>query len=198
MLSEPYLLVIGAGIRLLMDDDRVVEWPGRSDRISYQTLLRNRVKELHSSTLLIRRKAYSKAGLYDESLPSSYAEDYEWLLRVIRCGDVGVVRECLADIRKNTPSWFRERSETTAEALQYLLKRHPDLRGDRRAHARVLGQIAFAQASSGDRKSAMRTVARAATRWPAQPQVSLAVARLAGIEPSTLLKYARKTGRGLT
>lgn len=89
-LSEhPELLVVGAGIRLVMAEDRIVKWLGSSDVVTQSDLLRSRRKELHSSTLMMRREAFDRAGTYDEALPQSYAEDYEWLLRVVQHGSVG-------------------------------------------------------------------------------------------------------------
>ena len=106
---------------------RCSEWPGRSDRISYDLLLRNRVKELHSSTLVMRREAFAKAGQYDEQLPNGYAEDYDWVLRVARVGNVGVVRQPLANIRKNAPSWYRNVAETACPGLEHMLAKHTGL-----------------------------------------------------------------------
>ena len=86
---------------------RTSTWPAREAVISHERLLENRVKELHSSTLMMRRSAFDVAGLYDEELPHGYGEDYDWLLRASRVGSVGAVQEILADIRKDVPSWFR-------------------------------------------------------------------------------------------
>ncbi|HLK94177.1 MAG TPA: glycosyltransferase [Nocardioidaceae bacterium] len=199
MLAEPGLLVLGAGIRLLMADDHVVDWPGDSPVITRRQLLRSRRKELHSSTLLIRRTAYALAGGYDEALPHSYGEDYEWLLRVVPHGGIGVVNQVLADIRKSNPSWFRERSEVVASALEYLLARHPELAETRPGHARVLGQIAFAYATLGDRRTALRWATRALGRWPVAPHAMLAVVVAAtGMRPQVALSVTRRVGRGIT
>ena len=147
--ADPDLLAVGAGIRLLMGERGNVDWPAREAVFSHERLLENRVKELHSSTLMMRRSAFDAAGLYDEELPHGYGEDYDWLLRASRAGKVGAVQEILADIRKDVPSWFRDRSLNTATALEYLLDKHPDFRDRRRGHARILGQIAYARAARG-------------------------------------------------
>ena len=197
--QHPAMLVVGAGIRLLMPGDRVVEWLGRSDEVQQGDLLRSRRKELHSSTLLMRRTAFDLAGRYDEDLPQSYAEDYEWLLRVIRFGTIGVVREPLANINKDGQSWFREKAEVIAAALKYLLATHPELAGSRRGHARILGQIAFALATSGARRASLDYVFRSLRRWPAAPQAHLALFQLVtGADPRLLLKSARAVGRGIS
>jgi len=197
--EDPSLVVVGAGIRLMMPEDRVVEWPARSPTVSQQELLRSRYKELHSSTLLIRRKVFAAAGGYDEKLPESYAEDYEWLLRAVQTGKIGTVERPLADIRKAGQSWFRERAEVVAAALEYMVAQHPEFRQSRRGHARVLGQIAYARATSGDKASARRYARQALRRWPAAPHAWLAIAHLTtGVDPATALNVARKLGRGIT
>lgn len=197
--QHPEMLVVGGGINLLMPQDRVVQWLGPADVVSRSHLLRSRRKELHSSTLLMRRKAFDLAGVYDEELPQSYAEDYEWLLRASRFGPVGVVRQPLANIKKDGQSWFRERAEVVAAALTYLLHEHPEIATSRRGHARIMGQIAFATANSGQRREALRWVGRSLSRWPLAPQAVLAlVAVTCRVDPRLLLRSARAVGRGLS
>lgn len=199
MLAEPELVVLGTGIRLVMDGDRIVDWPGDSPVISRADLLRSRRKELHSSTLMMRREAFERAGGYDEELPASYGEDYEWLLRLCRHGTIGVINIPLADIRKNTGSWFRERSLIVAEALEYLLDKHPEIAESRAGHARILGQVAFARATLGERGVAMAGALRAFGRWPVAPHAALAVLTAGtGLDAQRALRLARVFGRGLT
>jgi glycosyltransferase involved in cell wall biosynthesis len=199
LLADPDLLAVGAGIRLLMGERGNVDWPAREAVISHERLLENRVKELHSSTLMMRRSAFDVAGLYDEELPHSYGEDYDWLLRASRAGGVGAVQEIQADIRKDVPSWFRDRALNTATALEYLLDKHPDLREHRRGHARILGQIAYARAAAGQRGRGARIAGRALCRYPAAPHAWLALAAGGlGIEPRRMLTAARRFGRGLS
>lgn len=195
--ADPTLLAVGTGIRLLMGD-RNVDWPGQSEIVSHERLLGNRVKELHSSTLAMRRIAFAKAGEYDEDLPYGYGEDYDWLLRVSRVGRVGVVTEVLADIRKDVPSWFRGRATNTAEALEYLLAKHQDWDDHPRGKSRVLGQIAFARANAGERRTALRYATRALRTHPASPHALLGlVGAVTGADPQRLLLMARRFGRGL-
>lgn len=199
LFAEPDLLAVGAGIRLLMGERGDVDWPAEEAVVSHERLLRNRVKELHSSTLMMRRTAFDAAGLYDEDLPHGYGEDYDWLLRASRVGSVGAVQEILADIRKDVPSWFRDRWVNTATALEYMLDKHPDFADNRRGHARILGQIAYARACAGERRTGARLAGRALCRYPAAPHAWLALAVAGpGIEPRRLLTGARKLGRGLS
>lgn len=199
LLADPDLLAVGAGIRLLMGERGDVEWPAREPIVTHERLLENRVKELHSSTLMMRRSAFDVAGLYDEELPFGHGEDYDWLLRASRVGSVGAVQEILADIRKDIPSWFRDRWLNTATALEYLLEKHPDFRDRRRGHARMLGQIAYARAAAGERGRGARIAGRALSRYPAAPHAWLALAVAGpGIEPRRMLSLSRRLGRGLS
>jgi glycosyltransferase involved in cell wall biosynthesis len=198
MLTEPDLLAVGSGIRLLLPDGKVQDWPGRADQISYQLLLRNRVKELHSSTLVMRREAFAKAGQYDEDLPNGYAEDYDWVLRVARAGRIGLVTEPLANIRKNAVSWYRGVAENACPGLEYMLAKHGDFASSRRGHARMLGQIAFARSALGQRGPALRYAVKALSRWPASPYPYIALAQIAtGADPRHMLRLARLFRRGL-
>lgn len=200
LLAHPTMYVVGGGIRLLLPQDKVVDWLGPDDVVTQRDLFTSRRKELHSSTLLMRREIFDLAGDYDAKLPNSYAEDYEWLLRASRHTEIGVVRTVVAEITKNGVSWFpRERSEVVSTALQRVLDQHPELAGSRRGHARILGQIAFAEASLDRKSSARRWAVRALRRWPLAPQAGLALAQVSlGIDPETMLKTARLAGRGLS
>jgi len=194
---EPGLLVVGSGIRLRLPG-KVVEWPGRSEHVSYQLLLRNRVKELHSSTLVMRREAFTKVGPYDEKLPRGYAEDYDWVLRAARVGQVGIVTRPLADIRKDGRSWYQGGAENAALALEYMLAKHPDIAASARGHARILGQIAFARSALGERGPAIRYATKAVARWPISPYPYIAFVQAATrIHPRHLLRAARLFRRGM-
>jgi hypothetical protein len=196
LLDEPELLAVGSGIRLCMPGNKTLDWPGRAERISYELLLRNRVKELHSSTLLMRREAFARAGRYDEELPYGYAEDYDWVLRVARAGRVGLVTRPLADIRRGSGSWYQGGAEKVAAGLEYLLAKHPDIASSRRGHARLLGQIAFARSSLGQRGPALRYALRALARWPASPHPYIALVHtVTGVQPRHLARVARLLGR---
>lgn len=199
MLAEPDLVVLGTGMRQLMTLDHVVDWPGDSPVVTKEQLVRKRRKELHSSTLLIRRSVFEAVGGYDEALPGGYAEDYEFLLRAIGVGRIGVINEPLASIRRYNTSWFRDRAEVVVEALEYLLAKHPEITESPAGHARVLGQIAFARSTLGHRQAAVVTAGRALRRWPLAPHAALALTHAAtGIDPRVLLGVVQKTGRGIT
>jgi hypothetical protein len=198
LLGEPDLLVVGAGIRLMLSAGKIHEWPGRAEEISYQMLLRNRVKELHSSTLVMRREAFVKAGRYDEDLPNGHGEDYDWVLRAARAGRVGLIAQPLADIRKNAPSFYRGLAASALPSQEYMLAKHPDFARSRRGHARLLGQMAFARSVLGQRREAIRDATKALTRWPLSPHPYVAFAHIAtGVDPRHLQRVARLLRRGM-
>lgn len=197
LLDEPDLLAVGSGLRLLLAGGKVAEWRGRAERVDPDLLLRNRVKELHSSTLVMRREAFDLAGRYDERLPNGYAEDYDWVLTASRVGPIGVVPTPLADIRKDGRSWYSDRAEDTATALEYFLAKHPEIATSRPGHARMLGQIAFARSAQGRRRLAVRLALRALVRWPASPHPYIALAHVVTrVDPARVQRIARRLGRG--
>src|SRR6185437_6842378 len=187
-----------SGIRLMLPDGRIITCPARAERISQQLLLRNRVRELHSSTLAMRRDAFAKAGLYDEKIPNGYGEDYDWILRAARVGRIGAVRAPLADITKDSGSWWPGNAATTVAGLEYLLAKHPEIAGSSRGHARLLGQMAFSRSLLGERGRALRLTALALARWPGSPYGYLALAHIiTGVDRKHVLRAARLVGRGL-
>lgn len=196
--SDPDVLALGSGIRLILPEGRTAEWFGRSEYVRRELLLRNRVKELHSSTLVMRRDAFAKAGLYDEGLPNGYAEDWDIVLRIAQVGRIGIVREPLADIRKDGHSYYRGRAANTAPALAHFLEQHPEIVANRRGHARMLGQMGFARSSLGERRVAAKLALRGMSRWPLSPHPYVAMAHVAtGADPAAFARLARRLGRGM-
>jgi len=202
MLAEPDLLAVGSGMRLRMPGNRIVDWPGRAELIPYDMLLRSRVKELHSSTMLIRREAFEQVGTYDEGVPYGHGEDWDWLLRAARVGRIGTVTEPLAVIRKDVITsrerWHSGGAQNIVAGLTYMLAKHPDLASTRKGYARILGKIAYAQSQQGNRGEALRYEVRSLTRWPITPDAYLAIAHtVTGIHPRHFLRAARRFGRGV-
>jgi hypothetical protein len=187
------------GIAVEYDGHRVERVPAAAT-LTFPDLLRSRVMEAHPSTYLARRASVvgGPVGLVDEALPGSYAEDYEWLLRAARAGDVAVVRRPLARVRWHDSSFFARDWDTIAAALGYLLERYPEFRSQRRGLARVLGQIAFARAASGQRGQALRVAGAAVRADPLQPRAPLAAAVALGLlRADRLLRLLHARGRGI-
>lgn len=200
LLARPELVAVGSGLRLLFPG-RSVEWPARAETIDRRVLLSNRVKELHSSTLVMRRETIDRVGRYDEELPKGNGEDYDWVLRLSAAGALGCVIEPLADIRKDARSWYQgdDRARTKAEALELFLSKHDEIRSSRRGHARILGQIAWAYSNAGERGIATRYVGRSLRRWYRAPFAYLALFHIVTRIPAErILKVTRRFGRGIT
>src|SRR5262249_37298141 len=155
------------------------------------------VKELHSSTLVMRREAFAKAGPYDEVLPNGHGEDYDWVLRAARAGRVGLVVQPLADISKNTTSWYRGIAGRALPTLAYRMAKHPALARARRGRARMPGQMASARSTLGQRGPALRRATKAPTRRPAPPSPYGALTHTAsGVHPPPTQRAARLFRRG--
>jgi glycosyltransferase involved in cell wall biosynthesis len=198
LLDEPDLIAVGSGLRLLLPGGETRDWPARAERIGYRLLLRNRVKELHSSTLVMRRAAITKAGCYDEEIPFGYAEDYDWVLRLAKVGGLGLIRQPLADIRRNGTSKYQGDGERVSAGLEYLLAKHPDFTMSRRGHARLLGQIAFARSTLGERGLALRLTVKSLVLWPASPYPYVALVHIVtGTQFRHLMRAARLFRREL-
>jgi glycosyltransferase involved in cell wall biosynthesis len=171
----------------------------RRHLVTASDLVRSRVMELNMSTLLLRREDFLTAiGLFDEAIPGSYAEDYEWLLRAAQHGPMAIVPDPLVHIHWNREPLAPERWRTIVAALRYLLRKHPELEQDRTGRSRIYGQIAFAHAALGEREEARRWAARSLTHSLLQPRAYLALLTSIGIaRPATVIHLANRLGRGL-
>lgn len=153
LLSRPAADVVVGGIIVSYRDTTVTRVP-EGPSLDYRTLLRQRVTAAHPSTILVRRRAWTRIGPVDEALPGSYGEDYEWLLRAARHHDIVAVAEPVALVRWGATSFFADRWETIVAAIDYLIEKHPDLMTERRGLARLYGRKAFAYAALGRRREA--------------------------------------------
>lgn len=198
LLEEPLAAVATTGISIVFRG-RAHERVSRTERVTLSDLARSRGVELHPSTVLAWRTAVVGAiGLVDESIPGSYGEDYEWLLRAAQVGPIVAVRLPLVRVDWHDSSWFAGRWNTIIESIGYLLERHPVLRSEPRGLARLYGRLAFAHAAAGDRRSA-RHWARQALRlnWR-ERRGYLAFAVSSGlVSARTLVRLAHRTGRGI-
>jgi hypothetical protein len=196
--GDPAAEFVCCGIRVNYDGhtvDRVLD----KDRITLDDLLRDRMTELHPSTFLIRASALRDGfGLVDEEIPGSYAEDYEFLLRAARSAPLINLRTPSVLVRWHKRSYFAQRWDTISEALQWLLERYPEFATQPAGAARVAGQIAFAQAASGDRRGALRWARRTLRSNPREPRAYLALA-VAGrvVRADAVLRTLHKRGRGI-
>ncbi|HLT10204.1 MAG TPA: glycosyltransferase family A protein, partial [Micromonosporaceae bacterium] len=124
--SRPELGAVSCGIVLKgpgIDRERSLD----RVQVTYEDLLADRVMEVHSSTMLVRRSAFEAAGPVDEAIPGGYSEDYEWLLRLSKNTPIGIVSSALVVVNWHGGSFYFGRWATIVDAQRYLLAKHPDL-----------------------------------------------------------------------
>ena len=192
--------VLLAGTAIVLDDgERQHERLIPVAQVTHAALLRDRMAGLHSSTFVFRKSGLQGAvGLVDEKLPGSYGEDYDLLLRTSSVGTIAVVNEPLVSVTWSQNSYFFGKWGAYAEGLEYLSETHPGFKADRRAYARLAGQIAFARASNGESKLARHWVWGAVRRNPLEIKAWLAWAishRL--ISREWVARTAQRLGKGI-
>ncbi len=168
------------------------------DEVTLRDFLADRVMEVHSSTILVRRSTWSAAGPVDEEIPGGYGEDYEWLLRVAAHGPIAIVPEVLVVVDWHGGSFFFGRWAMIVEAQRYLLDRHPELAGSRTGLARIHGQIAFALASGRRRGEGWRELSRVIRLNPYEKRILATLPVLLGLlSGERVLRLAQRRGRGV-
>jgi glycosyltransferase involved in cell wall biosynthesis len=197
LLADPAIGAVSCGLRLKgpgIDKERVLD----RDRVTFDELLADRVMEVHSSTMLVRRAAFAAAGPVDEDIPGGYSEDYEWLLRLAAQTDIAVCREALVIVDWHGGSFYFGRWATIVDAQRYLIRKHPALARSRTGMARIRGQIAFALASGNRRTEAMRELAAVIRLNPREKRVLVTVPVLMGLmSGERVLRMAQKRGKGV-
>ncbi len=198
MVAEPAMPLSGAGMAVISADG-TVERPIDHTPITMADLIRNRIPELNACGIMSRReRLLGDLGLVDESLPGSYGEDYDLLLRAARIHPIAVVNEPVVLVHWHGGSFFVERWRMIADALRYLLGKHPEFDDDPKGKARVLGQIAFAEAALGDKKQARKTARQTLKLNPRERRAVLAYAVSSGIvSAERVLRELRRFGRGI-
>jgi glycosyltransferase involved in cell wall biosynthesis len=183
-----------------------VHWSGdrfprslEATRVPFEELLRDRHTELHPSTFLLRRALLvDDVGLVDEEVPGGYGEDYEFLLRNARVSPIVNVAEPLAVVRWGSQSYFDKRWETMIAGLTWMLERYPEFESSPRGAARIHGQVAFAEASLGNRRTAVRWAASTLRRNPREPRAVLALAVASrAVSSDRVMKMLHARGRGI-
>ncbi|OZM70335.1 glycosyl transferase family 2 [Amycolatopsis antarctica] len=169
------------------------------ERASFAEFLESRIMEIHSSTLLVRKAdLLGRIGLLDEELPNSFGEDYDWLLRAARHGDVVSVPEPLIAVNWSRPSFYMSKWKAMADGLTYILRKFPEFAGTRTGRARLEGQIAFAHAARGARGQAVRWAVRTLRHDPRQLRAFGALAVAARLTSADgLVRRVQARGRGL-
>ena len=196
--AEPTAEVASCGV-FVHYGDRITARVSRHRTLSLRQLLRSRNVEFHPSTFLVGREAFLHGiGPVDEAIPGSYAEDYDWLLRAARRAPIVTVQAPLVRVHWHASSYFEGRWRTIAEALRYLVARHPEFAAEPKGLARIYGQIAFAEAAAGETTTARTTARRALSLNPCERRAILALAVSTGLlRPDTVLRAAHAEGRGI-
>lgn len=195
--AAPDAIGIGSGYELRRGDQTHLRRP-LYGRLTHATLLRTRAFDVHPSTLVFRReRLLAGPGLFDENVPGSYGEDYDWLLRITRTETVLTLPDPLVRVLSHPGSYFAGQWPTIAAAIEYLLAKHPDFATEARGRARLFGRLAFAYAAMGRRRPALRWAARAVASDPRQRRSYVALAVSAGMPARLAVRLAAATGRGL-
>ena len=188
---------VGCGVRLRgpgIDRERLLD----RDRVTLDELLADRVMELHSSTVLVRRDMMVAAGPFDEDIPGGYSEDYEWLLRLAAHTAVAVCREALVIVDWHGGSFYFGRWATIVEAQRYLIRKHAALHRSRTGMARIRGQIAFALAAGNRRAEALRELAAVVRLNPWEKRVLVTwPVLMCRTACERVRRSAQKRGRGV-
>jgi glycosyltransferase involved in cell wall biosynthesis len=185
------------GIVVRFDGSDTVRIPDPA-RLTYHGFLRDRMTEVHPSSILVSRRAFvDEIGEVDESLPGSYAEDYDWLLRAASVSTIAVAPEPLVRVWWHAGSYFGQRWATIDAALDHLVSKHPGFEDEPSGLARILGQRALAQAALGRRRDALRTIRLAVRANPFEKRIPVALLVAAGLPPQRVMAAAHRVGRGI-
>jgi glycosyltransferase involved in cell wall biosynthesis len=167
--------------------------------VPFEELLRDRHTELHPSTFLARRALLvGDVGLVDEEVPGGYGEDYEFLLRNARVHPVVNVPDPLAVVRWGKQSYFDSRWQTMVAGLTWMLERYPEFDSTPKGAARIHGQVAFAEAALGNRRTALRWAASTLRRNPREPRAVLALAVASrAVSSDRVVRMLHARGKGI-
>ena len=168
-------------------------------RAGFADFLRSRIMEINSSNILVRRADLTgRIGLLDEQVPYAFGEDYEWLLRASKHGDIISVQQPLVTINWARPSFYMTKYRAMAAGLDYILARFPEFATERTGRARIEGQIAFAHAAQRHRRRAAAWALRTLRDDLRQLRGYAALAVAAGLaSPQRLVLAVQARGKGL-
>lgn len=175
-LSKQVALLGGHPETPLVTTSIVVDYGDRSTvrvagtgSVTHEMLLGSRMSMLHSSTFVFRREALlGRLGLINEEIPGSQNEDWDILLRSSAIAPVVHVDEPLVRVLWGRSSHFSRRWDTKIDSSVWMLENHPDVAAHREGASRLMGQLAFAEAASGNRSGAWQWANRSVRGNPLQ------------------------------
>jgi glycosyltransferase involved in cell wall biosynthesis len=196
--EHPECILVGTAM-VVDDGQRKHERLVPSELVTHGDLLLNRLAGLHSSSFVFRRGALlGSLGLVDEELPRSYGEDYDLLLRTALITPVVVVNRPLVNVTWQGQSYFFGQWAVYAQALEYLLLKHPEFQRSRKAVGRIESQIAFALAASGQRIPGVQWAKQAIAHDPRQVKAYLALAIMMHLTTAGMVaRTAARFGKGI-
>jgi glycosyltransferase involved in cell wall biosynthesis len=196
--AAPDAIGCGTGYNVVREGVRTPRLP-EITAITHQGLLRDRLADVHPSSLVFRRDLLlQRVGLMDEDIPGSYGEDYDWLLRATLVGPVLALSVPDVDVLWHDGSFFGGQWATIRDAIKYLLVKHPDLHTEPAGLARLYGRLAFASAALGERRAACQWALRTLRISPREKRAYVALAAGLGIvSPARATRMANARGRGL-
>jgi glycosyltransferase involved in cell wall biosynthesis len=195
--DDPAAEVVCCGLRLFnesMSIDRSI----RLRTVSHAELSRRHMPQLHPSGFVARRTAIVDGfGLFDESIPGSYGEDFEFLLRAAARSPIRNLQLIGVGIRWHKQSHFGvlANAPTISAAGQWLLGRHPEFPSAGYAH--WAGKVAFAEAARGCRGPALHWAFRTLLRRPWDPRAFLAIAVALGVPVEFVIRQLDRVGHGI-
>ena len=196
--TRPDAVLVGCGI-LIQFGKKVTTRIPDEQLATFEGFLADRMTEFHPSTFMFRRDALvDEIGLVDEAIPNGQGEDYELLLRTALAGPIIVVPAPLVRIHWHGTSFFFGKWAVVIDATNYLIDAYPQFATCPQGLARLLGQRAFAEASSGQRSAAMAT-ARETLRLNRSERRALLAIAVANtpLTGAAALKFAHRFGKGI-
>lgn len=192
LVDEPDTEIVTCGLRLFGPDlqiDRSIPLT----RVKHADLLTGHMPQLHPSGILMRRSA---GWLFDEEIPGSYGEDYEFLLRASERTPIRNLQLIGVGIRWHKGSYFSvlQNAPLISSAVQWLLAKYDF---PRPGYAHWAGKVAFAEAVQKNRGQALRWAMRTMRRRPLDARALLATVVALGVPPSLIMKVLDKMGRGV-
>lgn len=188
---------VGCGLEVVARGATSVRRP-ESLELGRQQLLRSRATELHLSTIVaLRETVLHRIGLFDEEIPRSYGEDYDWLLRAVEVAPVLALPDALVRIYWHPQSYFTGKWRTVVEALEYLMAKHPEFAESPKGLARLHGRLAFAHAALGERGAARAHAAACLRLNRSERRAYLSLLVAAGVPAPAVLRVASLVGKGV-